>query len=81
LGPVNRAQLLGEEERFSPETVAEKVRAHGPVAKACASTEAVAEALVGAAKPGDVILIMSNGSFGGLTQRLLERLQPVGSAR
>ena len=80
-GSVNRAQLLGDEERFSPEAVAEKVRAHGPRAKACASADEVADGLVSQAKPGDVILIMSNGSFDGLTQKLIERLQPVGSAR
>jgi UDP-N-acetylmuramate: L-alanyl-gamma-D-glutamyl-meso-diaminopimelate ligase len=80
-GSVNRAQLLGDEERFSPETVAEAVRARGPLARACASSDDVADALTGQAKAGDVILVMSNGSFDGLTQKLIGRLQPVGSAR
>jgi UDP-N-acetylmuramate: L-alanyl-gamma-D-glutamyl-meso-diaminopimelate ligase len=80
-GSVNRAQLLGDGERFSPEAVAERVRALGPTAKACASADEVADGLVSQAKSGDVILIMSNGSFDGLTQKLIERLQPVGSPR
>ncbi|NYT63450.1 UDP-N-acetylmuramate:L-alanyl-gamma-D-glutamyl-meso-diaminopimelate ligase [Alcaligenaceae bacterium] len=34
------------------------------------------DAICISAKPGDSILIMSNGSFGGIHQKLLDRLQP-----
>ncbi len=33
------------------------------------------EAIAGAAKPGDQILVMSNGGFGGIHEKLLKRLQ------
>ena len=36
---------------------------------------ALAEALAGQARPGDHILVMSNGGFGGLHERLLDRLR------
>jgi UDP-N-acetylmuramate: L-alanyl-gamma-D-glutamyl-meso-diaminopimelate ligase len=39
----------------------------------CATTEAILDALAAAARPGDHVLIMSNGGFGGLHTRLLER--------
>lgn len=35
----------------------------------------IVDHLAGRARPGDVILIMSNGAFGGLHERLLERLR------
>ena len=34
------------------------------------------EAILDAAKPGDHILVMSNGGFGGVHQKLLEGLAP-----
>ena len=40
--------------------------------------DALAAAIVRAARPGDQILVMSNGSFGGLHGRLLERLALAG---
>jgi len=74
IGPVSRAQLLGDDERFSPEKVAEDIRAHGRPASAFASAAEIAEYLAGQAKPGDVVMVMSNGSFDGLSEKLLERL-------
>jgi len=73
-GAVNRAQLLPEEERLSPETIAEAIRDRGKAAKAFASAEEIADHVAAASKPGDLVLIMSNGSFDGLTAKLLEKL-------
>jgi UDP-N-acetylmuramate: L-alanyl-gamma-D-glutamyl-meso-diaminopimelate ligase len=36
---------------------------------------ALVTAIVNAAKPGDHILVMSNGGFGGIHQKLLDALQ------
>jgi UDP-N-acetylmuramate-alanine ligase len=42
------------------------------------SADAIAEQVSTEAEPGDVLLVMSNGSFDGLCQKLLARLgQPV----
>ncbi len=80
-GPVNRAQLLAEEDRLSPEAIAAAVRARGADAKAFSSADEIAEHLATHAGSGDLILIMSNGSFGGLTGKLLEKLQAASGAR
>jgi UDP-N-acetylmuramate: L-alanyl-gamma-D-glutamyl-meso-diaminopimelate ligase len=37
--------------------------------------DALASAVVAAAKPGDHVLVMSNGSFGGIHAKLLEGLR------
>ncbi|MGA8871582.1 MAG: cyanophycin synthetase, partial [Candidatus Acidiferrales bacterium] len=80
-GPVNRAQLLAEEDRLSPEAIAAAVRARGADAKAFSSADEIAEHLAAQAGSGDLILIMSNGSFDGLTGKLLEKLHAASGAR
>jgi UDP-N-acetylmuramate: L-alanyl-gamma-D-glutamyl-meso-diaminopimelate ligase len=40
--------------------------------------DALVAAIATAAKPGDQILVMSNGGFGGIHQKLLERLDGNG---
>jgi UDP-N-acetylmuramate: L-alanyl-gamma-D-glutamyl-meso-diaminopimelate ligase len=79
-GPVNRAQLLEEGERLSPEDICELIRAQGHTAVACSSADDIANRIASGAKAGDLVLIMSNGGFDGLTAKLLERLRaPVGA--
>jgi UDP-N-acetylmuramate: L-alanyl-gamma-D-glutamyl-meso-diaminopimelate ligase len=38
--------------------------------------DALVRAVAGAAQPGDHIIVMSNGGFGGVHQKLLEALAP-----
>jgi len=73
-GPVNRAQLLDEADRLSPDAIAQAIRKRGSAAIAFASSNDIAEYLAENAGPGDLILIMSNGSFDGLTAKSLEKL-------
>src|SRR5881396_921715 len=74
LGGVFRAQQLGGENRLDPETVAESARALGKDARVFPSSDAIAEHLGNEAKPGDLLLIMSNGSFDGLCEKVLKKL-------
>ena len=74
LGGVYRAQQLGDDNRMDPEAVAEDVRKLGKDARVFPSSEAIAEHLAGEAKSGDLLLIMSNGSFDGLCEKLLKKL-------
>ena len=84
IGAVNRAQLLGDSERFSPERVVDKIRAVQKPAQHIESAEKIADYIADHARPGDVVLVMSNGSFDGLCAKLLERLvapRPVALGR
>jgi UDP-N-acetylmuramate: L-alanyl-gamma-D-glutamyl-meso-diaminopimelate ligase len=74
LGGVFRAQQLGDENRLDPETVAASVRTLGKEANVVGGGEAMAEFLAANAKPNDLLLIMSNGSFDGLCEKLLIKL-------
>ena len=74
IGPVNRPQLLSDEERFSPEVVVAALRRQGRIAEHFQSAEVISEYLSENARPGDLILVMSNGSFDGLCAKLLDKL-------
>jgi len=80
-GPVNRAQLLEEGERLSPQAIADSIRARGRFAHAFASSDEISEHLAEKAGQGDIVLIMSNGSFDGLTPKLLEKLSARAGVR
>jgi len=79
LGAVNRANLLSDEERMSPSRVLEAVRKAGRKAEGFDSAEEIAEYLAAETRPGDLVLIMSNGSFDGLCGKLLGKLQERGA--
>jgi UDP-N-acetylmuramate: L-alanyl-gamma-D-glutamyl-meso-diaminopimelate ligase len=77
---VSRAQLLADEDRFSPDAVAEAIRKHGREAKAFGSADEIAEHFASAAKQGDLVMVMSNGSFDGLCTKLIEQLKTLSGA-
>ncbi len=74
LGGVFRALQLGSENRLDPETVAESIRGLGKDARVFPSSDTIAEHLEAEVKPGDLLLIMSNGSFDGLCEKVLKKL-------
>jgi len=81
LGGVYRAQQLSDDNRMDPEAVAADVRKLGKDAQVFSSSDAIAEHLAAAAKAGDLLLIMSNGSFDGLCEKLLKKLGSAGQIR
>ena len=72
LAPVGRN--LAADERLDTAGLAVAIRKRGIEARAAASLDEVVSALKGWAKAGDVIVLMSNGSFGGVANRLLKEL-------
>jgi len=74
LGGVNRADQLTDAERLSPERVVAKLHAEGRSAETFGSAEAMASYLGEELREGDVMLVLSNGSFDGLCDKLLARL-------
>ncbi len=74
LGSVHRAGQLADEQRLDPETVAASVRKLGKEARVLPGADSIADLLASEAKPGDLLLVMSNGSFDGLCEKLLKKL-------
>jgi UDP-N-acetylmuramate: L-alanyl-gamma-D-glutamyl-meso-diaminopimelate ligase len=62
-------------ERFNSELLAEALRSGSKDAEAFAETDDLLDSLVLSLIPGDIVLVMSNGSFDNLIDRLLARLK------
>jgi UDP-N-acetylmuramate: L-alanyl-gamma-D-glutamyl-meso-diaminopimelate ligase len=60
------------EERLAPETIVDTLVARGVPARTVDGVDAIRDYLVSTARPGDVIVIMSNGAFGGLPALVAE---------
>jgi UDP-N-acetylmuramate: L-alanyl-gamma-D-glutamyl-meso-diaminopimelate ligase len=79
LGAVNRANLLSDNERMSPTRVLETITDEGKSAAGFETADEIAEYLSSETRPGDLVLVMSNGSFDGLCGKLLGKLQERGA--
>ncbi len=63
-----------EGERLDLDAVTGALSAGGKPARAFATVDELVPAIVAAARPGDVVVAMSNGAFGGIWGKLLEAL-------
>jgi UDP-N-acetylmuramate: L-alanyl-gamma-D-glutamyl-meso-diaminopimelate ligase len=75
IAPVFAPGRLGGKSPLSPSQVAEQVRQKGRKAHAPETTGAILELLLKEATQGDRIVIMSNGGFDNLHQRLIDGLR------
>jgi UDP-N-acetylmuramate: L-alanyl-gamma-D-glutamyl-meso-diaminopimelate ligase len=71
---VYEADAVPEELRLDVPRLVEDLRARGLSASFLAGPDEIVPRIAGEAGPGDVVVVMSNGGFGGLHVRLLEAL-------
>jgi UDP-N-acetylmuramate: L-alanyl-gamma-D-glutamyl-meso-diaminopimelate ligase len=62
------------DERLDVDAVVRAIRARGIQAQACPDVAAIVELVASRAQPNDLVVVMSNGAFGGLIPALLEEL-------
>jgi len=75
IAQVFGASHLAAEETLSPDRVAEGIRSRGKTAMTFATTEEIVARVASEARAGDQVVIMSNGGFDNIHNRLLERLR------
>lgn len=75
IGPVFRPEVVPEAARLSPSELARALRERGRPAYAFSSVEEIVNALDEMLLSGDVVVILSNGDFGGLLGKLILRLR------
>ncbi len=73
IAPVFRSKLP-EAERLSVPQLVRDVNAHGASAREVESVDAITALVVREHRPGDLVVLMSNGGFGGIHQKLLRAL-------
>lgn len=74
ISQIARLHLLDESERLDPEKVMVDIRAQGKEAFYLPDAETISIKTSEIAKSGDVIIVMSNGSFGGIHEMLKKKL-------
>jgi UDP-N-acetylmuramate: L-alanyl-gamma-D-glutamyl-meso-diaminopimelate ligase len=65
---------LPDHERLSGEQLVSDLRARGQRARSIADVEDIIQTVVREHRDGDVVVLMSNGGFGGIHRRLLQAL-------
>jgi UDP-N-acetylmuramate: L-alanyl-gamma-D-glutamyl-meso-diaminopimelate ligase len=72
---VYGAAKMDPEQALSPDRVVEGIRSRGKTAYALGSTDEIVELVASQARSGDHVVIMSNGGFDNIHNRLLEELR------
>jgi len=72
--PFDQSKIV-EQDRFSTDELIEELRNKKLHAESAANADGLVEKMGAYARPKDVILIMSNGGFDGIYQKLLSRLK------
>jgi len=71
---VARLELLAPEERLDPQKLLQQIGAGGKPAAYLPDADAIVHHLTQHAQGGDVVVVFSNGGFGGIHGKLLQRL-------
>jgi UDP-N-acetylmuramate: L-alanyl-gamma-D-glutamyl-meso-diaminopimelate ligase len=71
---VARLELLAAEERLNPEKLMQQIGAGGKPTAYLADADAIVNHVGQQARGGDVVVVFSNGGFGGIHGKLLQRL-------
>ena len=69
-----RAAELPESERFLPEDLVAGLRLRGVEAEFGPDVETIVREVAQSVRPGDLVVVMSNGAFGGIHERLIEAI-------
>jgi len=72
---VYHPEQIEEGRRFSPEKLAADLLERGIDARYIETVDRIIGVLAGEARPGDIVLIMSNGAFGNIHERLIDALR------
>jgi UDP-N-acetylmuramate: L-alanyl-gamma-D-glutamyl-meso-diaminopimelate ligase len=78
IAPVFRSKLA-ESERLSTPQLVRDLNDRGQHAREAASIDDIIQAIAREHRPGDLVVLMSNGGFGGIHQKLLQALTPAAS--
>jgi UDP-N-acetylmuramate: L-alanyl-gamma-D-glutamyl-meso-diaminopimelate ligase len=79
LAGVYQQQRIPDAERLHPEDVVQALNAEGPMAELLPDANAIVNGIAPRLKSGDVVVILSNGGFDGIYEKLPARLRSLHS--
>jgi UDP-N-acetylmuramate: L-alanyl-gamma-D-glutamyl-meso-diaminopimelate ligase len=78
---VFKSESIPEAERLDLAAVAALIQKHGRRARIVPSVEGIVQLVAPEMHSGDVVAILSNGGFGGIYEKLPERLKSLGTSQ
>ncbi len=78
IAQIARLELLQPSERLDPVRLMQDLKASGKVSAYLPDADAIVDHIAKGAEGGDVVCVFSNGGFGGIHGKLLERLKFAG---
>ncbi len=76
---IFKLEAIPEAERLDLNRVASEIGKRGKRARVMADADAIVDAIAPELRAGDVVAILSNGGFGGIYEKLPERLRRLGA--
>jgi UDP-N-acetylmuramate: L-alanyl-gamma-D-glutamyl-meso-diaminopimelate ligase len=77
---VFKSEAIPEAERLDSAAVAMQIQKHGRRARMVPTVEGIVQLVAPEMRSGDVVAILSNGGFGGIYEKLPERLKLIGAS-
>jgi UDP-N-acetylmuramate: L-alanyl-gamma-D-glutamyl-meso-diaminopimelate ligase len=75
---VFKSEAISEAERLDLAAVAAQILKHGRRARIVPTVDGIVQLITSELRSGDVVAILSNGGFGGIYEKLPERLKSLG---
>jgi UDP-N-acetylmuramate: L-alanyl-gamma-D-glutamyl-meso-diaminopimelate ligase len=76
---VFKSEAIPETERLDLPAVSVQIQKHGRRARIVPTVEGIVQLVAPEMRSGDVVAILSNGGFGGIYEKLPERLKSLGA--
>jgi len=76
---VFKSEAIPEAERLDLPVVAAEIQKHGRRARIVPTVDGIVQIVAPELRSGDVVAILSNGGFGGIYEKLPERLKALGT--
>src|SRR5580692_3521558 len=76
-----KSEAIPEAERLDLAAVAAQIQKHGRRARIVPTVDGIVQLVAPELRSGDVVAILSNGGFGGIYEKLPERLKSLGAAK
>jgi UDP-N-acetylmuramate: L-alanyl-gamma-D-glutamyl-meso-diaminopimelate ligase len=74
---VARLEQLPPGDRLNPEKLIDSLKAAGKPAFYLPTADAIVAELAGQVRPGDIVCVFSNGGFGGIHDKLLDKFRTL----
>ncbi len=78
---VFKSEAIPADERLDLNHVVAEIQRHGKSARVLSDADAIVKTIAPELKPGNVVAILSNGGFGGIYEKLPERLRQLGARK